>query len=230
MKTALLICDHVNHDLKETHGDYVEIFNNLLPGIVMEPFFVIDNEFPEVEEYDVFVSTGSRYSVYDDIPWIVRLRELTREVYESNKKFIGVCFGHQLIAESLGGKVEKQEGGFLIGIHSFEVTKHLHWMKPIVDEYKVLMLCQDQISILPMDSTVLAKSDECPIGMYTVGRNFLGIQGHPEFSREFNRAVFESRADRIGSEKIAKAISSLKMEPSKALLSSYLENFILDKG
>ena len=226
MKAALLICDHVPDELSKIHGTYFEMYVNLFPGITLEGYFVIDNEFPEVEKYDVFISTGSRYSVYNDIPWIEQLKEMTREIYDSGKKFIGICFGHQLIAESLGGKVEKQEIGYLIGVHNFTITENLSWMKPRVDGYEVIMLCQDQITLLPEKSLVLSASAECPIGMYTVGNTFLGIQGHPEFSKEYNRAIFESRADRIDSAKIEKAIKSLELEPSKPLLTSYLQNFI----
>ena len=226
MKAALLICDHVPDELSKIHGTYFEMYENLFPGITLEGYFVIDNEFPEVEKYDVFISTGSRYSVYDDIPWIEQLKEMTREIYDSGKKFIGICFGHQLIAESLGGKVEKQERGYLIGVHNFTITENLYWLKPRVDGYEVIMLCQDQITVLPEKSLVLSESAECPIGMYTVGNTFLGIQGHPEFSKEYNRAIFESRADRIDSDKIEKAIKSLELEPSKPLLTSYLQNFI----
>ena len=81
MKTALLICDHVPDELSKIHGTYFEMYVNLFPGITLEGYFVIDNEFPEVEKYDVFISTGSRYSVYDDIPWIEQLKEMTREIF-----------------------------------------------------------------------------------------------------------------------------------------------------
>ena len=153
---------------------------------------------------------------------------MIKDIYDSEKKFIGICFGHQLIAESLGGKVEKHENGYLIGIHEFRFIEHLSWMKPAADTYKILMLCQDEISVLPKGSLVLSASADCAIGMFTVGKNFLGIQGHPDFSKEFNRAVFESRVDRIGSEKIEIARNTLNDEPSKALLIAYLQNFISD--
>jgi GMP synthase-like glutamine amidotransferase len=227
MKAALLICDHVPDQLSKIHGTYYEMYANLFPGITLEAYFIIDNEFPEVEKYDVFISTGSRYSVYDNIPWIEQLKEMIKEIYDLGKKFIGICFGHQLIAESLGGKVEKHASGYLIGVHKFTVTKNLSWMRPQADGYKILMLCQDQITKLPEKSLVLSGSAECAIGMYTVGSTFLGIQGHPEFSKEYNRAIFESRADRIDADKIEKASISLEDEPSRPLLTSYLQNFIL---
>ncbi|WP_297693640.1 hypothetical protein [uncultured Eudoraea sp.] len=227
MKAALLICDHVPEELSKIHGTYIEMYADLFPAIALEAYFVIDNEFPELEEYDIFISTGSRYSVYDDIPWIEKLKKMVKEIYDLRKIFIGICFGHQLIAESLGGKVERHQSGYLIGVHDFKFNHKLSWMKPGADGYKILMLCQDQITALPKGSLVLSKSAECAIGMYTVGSTFLGIQGHPDFSKEYNKAIFESRADRIDSDKIEKANKSLGEEPSLILLRSYMHNFIL---
>lgn len=229
MKAALLICDHIPAELSKIHGTYFAMYADLFPSIALEAYFVLDNEFPELEEYDIFISTGSRYSVYDDIPWIEKLKKMVKEIYDLRKIFIGICFGHQLIAESLGGKVERHQSGYLIGVHDFTFNNKLSWMKPGADGYKIIMLCQDQITVLPKGSVVLSKSAECPIGMYTVGSTFLGIQGHPDFSKEYNKAIYESRADRIDADKIEKANKSLEEEPSIPLLRSYMHNFIVGR-
>lgn len=227
MKAALLICDHIPEELSKIHGTYFEMYSDLFPAIALEAYFVIDNEFPALEDYDIFISTGSKYSVYDDIPWIGKLKKMVKEIYERQKVFIGICFGHQLIAESLGGKVERHQSGYLIGVHDFTFTSKLSWMKPEADGFKILMLCQDQITVFPKGSLVLAESAECAIGMYTVGSTFLGIQGHPDFSKAYNKAIFRSRADSLGPDKIEKANKSLVEEPSIPLLRSYMHNFIL---
>ena len=229
MKAALLICDHVPEELSKIHGTYVEMYADLFPEIALQAYFVVDDEFPSLEEYDIFIATGSKYSVYDDIPWIGKLKELVKEMYELQKTFIGICFGHQLIAESLGGKVERHESGYLIGVHDFTFNTKVSWMQPEAEGFKVLMLCQDQITVLPEGSRVLSESAECAIGMFTVGNTFLGIQGHPDFAKEYNRAIFESRAARIGPEKIEKANKSLEEEPSVPLLRRYMHNFILER-
>ena len=154
---------------------------------------------------------------------------MVKDIYDLRKIFIGICFGHQLIAESLGGKVEKHQSGYLIGVHDFTFNNKLPWMKPGADGFKIVMLCQDQITTLPNGSVVLAKSRECANGMYTVGSTFLGIQGHPDFSKEYNKAIYESRSDRIDADKIEKANKSLGEEPSIPLLRSYIYNFILGR-
>lgn len=78
MKTALLVCDHVLPDLVPEHGDYPMMFARLLPDLNMDSWYVCDGHFPDIRDYDVFVITGSKYSVYDDIPWIQDLKVFVR--------------------------------------------------------------------------------------------------------------------------------------------------------
>ncbi|WP_416864998.1 MAG: glutamine amidotransferase-related protein [Imperialibacter sp.] len=226
MKVALLVCDHVAVQFAEKHGDYPFMFDQLLPELKLEPWFVCDESFPAIADYDAFVCTGSKASVYDDIAWIHQLKAFTKEIYDSGKKFVGVCFGHQMMGEALGGKVERADVGYLIGVHQFAIAEKPGWMKSSPDVFNILMLCQDQVTKLPPSSKELASSPDCPVGMFTVGDTFLGIQGHPEFSWEYDREVFESRVERIGREKVERAVESLNVEPDRELLKGWILSFI----
>ncbi len=225
MKTALLVCDHLPEKLTAVHGNYIHMFNSIL-DIPLDPFYVIDHNFPDPDDYDAYVITGSKYSVYDSFGWISMLKEFTSMAFDKGKKTIGICFGHQLIAEALGGKVERSRNGFLIGIHDFRILQKEKWMDPPVSNYKTLMLCQDQVVKLPENSIVLSGSSHCPVGMFSVDKHFLGIQGHPEFTKEYNRDVFESRIEKIGIEKIEVARASLHNDPDTSLLKSYMMSFM----
>ncbi|MEQ8240367.1 MAG: amidotransferase [Cyclobacteriaceae bacterium] len=224
MKIALLVCDHVADEYVEKFGTYVDMFEKLFPNFNIQPYFIIDYFFPVVDDYDVFICTGSKSSVYDRDPWIPHLLELIREIDSKNKKFVGVCFGHQAIAEALGGKVEKADVGYLIGVHEFQIAEQKGWMNG-VSSYHLLMLCQDQVKILPENSTILASSEYCPCAMFTVGNNIIGIQGHPEFSQEYDRAVFENRLRKVSPEKVEKAIESLNTPHDGALIAQWIERF-----
>jgi len=227
MKTALLVCDHVLPQFQKGHGAYPEMFANLFPELDLVSRFVCDGDFPDVEDFDAYIISGSRYSVYDDKPWIKELKHFTQDLYNSKKKVLGVCFGHQMIAEALGGKVLKGRNGFMIGVHEFEYLKKELWMEPFQANYNMLMLCQDQVRQLPSNAQVLSKSSDCPVAMFSVGDYFLGVQGHPEFTREYNRVVIESRTEQIGQKKINFAIQSFKKEPDTELLRDYLMGFLM---
>lgn len=232
MKIALLQCDHVAPKFQEVAGgDYDDIFKDYLvqyaPQLDLEPFDVTQESYPaDLGSYDAFLSTGSKFSVYDDEGWVKTLKAFIKRLYLENKTFVGVCFGHQMIAEALGGKVTKSPKGWGIGVHSFEVKQTQSWMRPPLESFNILMSCQDQVEQLPEPSEVLAGSDFCPVGMYRVGKRFLGIQGHPEFSKAYAEALMDDRLERIGTDVVAKAKQTLSKPIQQKELTHWILQFI----
>ena len=235
MRVALLQCDHVAPKFRDVAGgDYDDIFRNYLaqyaPQVVLEPFDVTEESYPDdLDSYDAFLSTGSKFSVYDDEPWVKTLKQFIQELYKTNRTFVGVCFGHQMIAEALGGKVAKSPKGWGIGVHSFEVKQTKTWMHPPLDVFNILMSCQDQVEQLPDNSEVLAGSDFCPIGMYRVGKHSLGIQGHPEFSVPYAEALMDDRLERIGPGVVTRAKQTLSKTVHQEALTHWILQFIEER-
>ena len=141
------------------------------------------------EECDAYVITGSPKGAYDSDPWIADLARFIRDGARAGKKFVGICFGHQILAHALGGHVEKSEKGQGLGLKSFEIKRSKPWMDGHPQQMTLYFAHQDQIKRLPPDAELLGGNEFCPIGMYTIGDQILGIQGHPEFSQSIMRDI-----------------------------------------
>lgn len=223
MKIGLLVCDHIQKD----YPGYPVLFKGLLPLHQFEIYNVCDNAFPQSpRDCDAWLITGSRFSVYDDIDWINKLKEFVREISKADKYCIGVCFGHQMLGEAMGGKVSKSNKGWCVGVHEFEILKWEGWMTPYQPKLNLLMSCQDQIVVLPEHSEILVQSRMCPIGIIRIGKKMLGIQGHPEFSADYVKSLMEDRENRIGVETVRQGIESLKYPTHNGILAEWISNFL----
>ena len=131
MRIGLLICDKVRPEYLKEFGDYPEMFQALFPSYEFVNFYVYEGNFPKrVTDCEVYMATGSAHSVYEDLDWIKQTKAFIKKIYKSDRYFIGFCFGHQLMAEALGGKVAKAPVGWCVGMHKFQVYHIKHWMRP----------------------------------------------------------------------------------------------------
>ena len=200
MNIGILKCDRVSDLFVSEHGQYPEMFTALLrpadPTIEFTLFDAERGELPtDIHTVDAYLITGSRHGVNDGFPWITQLEEFVRTLHAAQKKVIGICFGHQLIAKALGGKVIKSPKGWAVGMSQNRVVKEKEWMSPAKKEFNILVSHQDQVVELPMEAELLASSDFCPFYMMQVGSHFFTIQGHPEFTADITTEVIQSRAN-----------------------------------
>ena len=233
MKAGLLLCDRVDLEYRSTFGDYSNMFVNLFPEFDWVLYDVQAGQFPKnVDECVVYFATGSRHSVYDNLDWIIALKEFIQILREEQIYFVGFCFGHQLLAEALGGKVYPSPHGWCVGVHQFTIAlpesspQWPVWMQPITKDFNLLMMCQDQVARLPEGTLLLAGNSSCPVGMFQVGERMLGIQAHPEFSKSYNHFLIERRVKRIGTVKVAKALESLSGVLHTELIREWVLRFV----
>ena len=224
MKLGLLQCDHASGPAAKIAGDYDAMFRRWIEADWLI-YDVTRGERPrDLDECDAYVTTGSSASVYDDVPWIHGFAELVKGIHSSDKPFLGVCFGHQMMAHALGGRVARSPHGWEIGVRRFPIGKREAWMRPGRDEISMLMSCQDQVEQLPADAAVLAGDRQCPVALYRVG-NMLGVQGHPEWPAAFAGVLLTDRTERIGSRKVAAAQRSLDQPLDNELLAQWAARF-----
>ncbi|MEM8937528.1 MAG: type 1 glutamine amidotransferase [Pseudomonadota bacterium] len=208
------------------HGDYDEMCKAL---ILREPseattFAVLDGEFPSnVDAYDVYLVTGSAHGVYEDFDWIAPLESLIREIYERQKKLIGICFGHQIIAQALGGRVEKSDRGFGVGVMEYQLTDKSGGQRNVA----LYAWHQDQVVAAPRGAEVIARSDFCEIAGLRYGDHGLTFQPHPEFTKDYMEALANiRRGGTITDEMSDEAIASLKQKVDADLIQDMLVEFM----
>ena len=226
LRLGLLVCDHVRPELRGISGDYEDMFRRLFAGhgeVDVVIYDAIGGELPgRPGECDAWLTTGSRHSVNDDAQWIRALEGFVRDVAAARIPFIGICFGHQLIAKAMGGSVVRSERGWGVGLKEVEVSPELG----LGDSYRVLTSHQDQVESLPPDAEVLGWNEHCPVSMLRVGGTLIGIQGHPEFDAEYSAALMEMRRGTVIPEEAADAGLASLDEPSD---SSRLADWIMDR-
>jgi GMP synthase-like glutamine amidotransferase len=227
MKVGLLVCDQVKETYRAAFGDYPDMFAALFPDYELVIYNVFKDEFPaNVNSHRIYMATGSSHSVYEDLDWIKKTKAFIREIAESDNYFIGVCFGHQLLAEALGGRVAKAPNGWLVGVHQFKIHRVKKWLKPIKLSAHFLLMCQDQVLQMPPNAQRIAGSKACPNAIMQIGKRMLSIQAHPEFSKEYDKALMQSRVERIGAEKVEAGIASLAIPLDTVLFQKWVKRFL----
>lgn len=209
MKLGVLQVGPMNPALAE-HGGYSEMFEALLapldPSIVFTSYPVIDDVIPgAVDEQDGWLIGGSKYGVYEDLPWIEPLKDFIRRASAAGVPVVGICFGHQIIAEALGGRVEKSGKGWGLGALSYHLTERGPWMTEAPADLRIHAMHQDQVVEKPEGARVLMQSEFCEYAGLAYGDTVFSMQPHPEFSPEFSHDLIKLRRGQGVPEPVADA-------------------------
>ena len=219
MKIGILLVGRASEDLVDEYGTYAEMLIALINTeeqvFEFKTFNILDNEFPKDHlECDGWIVTGSPHGVYEDHSWIPTVSQLINNVYEANLPIFGVCFGHQLIAQALGGHVEKSEKGWGLGLHTYQVNNKPDYMSNLSEEVTLNICHQDQVLRPPQGATVYAKSEFCENAGFYIKDKVLTMQAHPEFLVDFTKALLAARRDvTIPKEFVDPALVGLKNNP-----------------
>lgn len=224
MKIGILETGRPPGGLEQEFGDYPRMFGKMLgSGFEIDRFAVQSGELPsDPNGHDAFLITGSPAGVYDPLPWIAPLQQFIRDA--SHARMVGICFGHQVMAEALGGHVEKSDKGWGAGLHRYEVVGREPWMD---GELKIAVPAshQDQVVVQPPNTQVTVRSSFTEFaGLAWTDRPAISFQFHPEFSPAFAKALIQKRYDIVPDPEAA--IASLYAPNDSARVGGWIRNFL----
>jgi GMP synthase-like glutamine amidotransferase len=224
MKIAILETGRPPGQLAERFGDYPAMFELLLgDGFEVESFDVSAGRLPsDPADHAAFLITGSPAGVYDPLPWIEPLCGFIRSARDS--KMVGVCFGHQVMAEALGGHVQKSDKGWGAGLHRYSIVRAEPWMDGVT-EIAEPASHQDQVVLQPPTTEIIATSDFTPYAALAwTDRPAISFQFHPEFSPAYAKALIEQRYDQVPDPDAA--IASLDAPNDSARVAGWIRRFL----
>ena len=220
MKIGILQTGHSPDNMKDQLGDYGEMFTKLLGehGFDFKIWSVVDGDFPALAvDADGWLITGSKHGAYEDHDWIPPLEDLIRAIRETGRPLVGICFGHQIIAQALGGTVEKFSGGWSVGRTEYTVNG-----QPMA----LNAWHQDQVTAIPSSATVVGSSDFCANAALLYDDQIWTIQPHPEFGSDFIDGLIRTRGKGVVPDHQLEAASALLENPTNnADIATHIADF-----
>jgi GMP synthase-like glutamine amidotransferase len=203
----------------------------LIPGLRCETVALVDGEpTPAVRSVEAVLITGSPVGVYDPVAWIAPLKTFIVALAAAGKPQVGICFGHQIMAEAFGGRAAKAPQGWGLGRHSYQVARHprpLAWHREPPASLGLAVSHQDQVLEKPPTARVLAHSDFTPFAALAYEHApALSFQGHPEFCPRFAAALIRSRrGTRFTESQADQALESLEAPLDGAVAARWMADF-----
>jgi len=232
---GLLEAGTYDADFKHAHGSPSDWFKQFFcrvsnGGLEYKVYRTFDGEIPQsTDECDGYLITGSAASVTERAPWMLTLGDFCITAMET-KPVVGICFGHQLLCQALGGEVRMADVGWGIGVQHYAVTGEADWMDPPIEDVAMLTSHKDQVTTLPRGAKVLARSDFCPYAILQLGPNAITIQAHPEATRSCFKSIYEKRREHCAPGQADQALASLEQPTDDDEVGRWLIKFFNDRA
>lgn len=232
MKVTIIETGRAPGRLSEDFPRYPRMFEALLSaadaGLRFETVSLVEGEaLPDAAACEGVLITGSPAGVYDATPWMEPLRRFVRAAFAVETPMVGVCFGHQIIADAMGGDVRKSEKGWGVGRHTYQLLQHRPWMAGAAASVSLAVSHQDQVITPPEGAVTLARSAHTEHAMLAYAQApVMSLQGHPEFEDDFVAALYAARRGRLSDAQVDGAIASLGRAHDNARVGQWMASFL----
>lgn len=219
MKIGFLLCGTMPQPAIDAHGDYTELYAELLggQGFSFESWNVHEGNLPDSpEDADGWLVSGSRHGAYEDHAWIPPLEDFIRTSVEAARPIVGICFGHQIIAQALGGKVEKYQGGWTLGRQVYDFAGL---------DLPLMAWHQDQVTEIPEGVQIIASTDSCKHAALLYGDRAFTLQPHPEFDAETVEILAEVNKTNVPQEDLDAIVPDLNEPIANEILADQISDF-----
>ena len=230
LKLGILQVNHDKSEVGDAFPDDAHRFRDLFDAqdqrFAYRVYMTIGGELPaDLDEQDAYLITGSPLSVLDEHVFSNGLTDFIRRCDAARVPLLGACFGHQAIAQALGGTVEK--GDYNVGIETVTFTEHRPWMDPPHTALPMYTFHEDQVTRLPQGCDLLGSSEGCRIASFAKGDHIFTTQTHPEFTDGFMRCVLSAFEAKMDPAALARTRESLAREQHGAVFADWATNFFL---
>ena len=216
---------------RERHGSFPQMFQRMIgaadASITFDVVSVVAGEpLPDPAALEAILITGSPAGVYDGLGWIALLEDFVRAAYASRTPMAGICFGHQLMAQALGGIVRKSEKGWGIGRHLYDLVPG----NGVIGGSRIALACshQDQVIEPPRGAKTFMFSEFTPHAGLLYGNGAaLSVQPHPEFSAGFAHLCCQLREGKAPDDLVTAAKASLELPLENARLGEAITRFLM---
>lgn len=231
MRLTIVQTGDVPAPLRETFGPYPamfeRMFNSTGGNFSYEVVTVEGNSLlPDPSRLEGIVITGSPAGVYEDHAWLPPLRTFIRSAYAAKTPMLGICFGHQIMADALGGDVQKSQKGWGLGRHVYRVANRPDFMANAPEMLAIACSHQDQVIVPPPEAEVVLASDFTPnAGLFYKSGKALSFQPHPEFLDDYALALVELRRGRAPDDVVEEGVSSFAQSSDSNTIANYIGDF-----
>ncbi len=227
MKVGILLTGNIPETLRGKHPEYDRMFVRLLAGrgFTFQTYDVAGGVFPaSTSDAEAWLITGSQCGVYEDHTWIPPLEDFIRTARNDCVRMIGVCFGHQIIAQAMGGRVVLFDGGRMIGPGDYD------FLSPD-ERLRAMAFHQDQVIGMPQHARLLASSEDCAIAGLAyeddAGKPWaMTVQPHPEFDAAYVLDLMDLYRDTLPAERVAAARARIHDRLSTSALADRMSLFM----